>query len=295
MDRWRQHRTHLLAIAMTIGGAAASLVSSPASLLAQLTPGMPLPSPVGYVNDFAGVLSADAKLRLETLARRVNTATRGDLVVVTLPDLAGRPVEEVALRLGREWKIGADAAVGADARNAGVVILVVPKESSSDARGQCRIETGQGAEGFITDGMSGAICRAALDRFVARDYSGAVEQVAGEVANRYAAAFGVDLDGVALPQGREMPQDRRATGSQIPFWVIILLFIVLPMILNSRRGRKSGCVGCIPIPIGGGGFGRGGFGGGGGGGFGGGGFGGGGFGGFGGGGGFSGGGGGSSW
>ena len=257
-----------------------------------------LQSPVGYVNDFAGVLRPETQARLEDLARRVNAATRGDMVVVTLPDLRGRPVEEVALRLGREWKVGADAAVGDAARNAGVIILVVPKETSSDGRGYCRIETGQGTEGFITDATSASICRSVTDQFIARDYDGAIGQLATVVADRYAAEFGVGLDGA--PRGRQRPQGApqgSPTGG-IPFWVILALFIVLPMILSRGRGRRSGCVGCIPIPIGGPSFGGGGFsrgGGWGGGGFGGGSFGGGGFGGFGGGGGFSGGGGGSSW
>jgi CBS domain containing-hemolysin-like protein len=57
---------------------------------------------VGYVNDFANVIAPDAEARLVSLAERLNAATRGDMVVVTLPDLGGRPVEEVALRLGRD-------------------------------------------------------------------------------------------------------------------------------------------------------------------------------------------------
>ena len=289
-----------LVLAMRFGfvGVLLLTLAGAGSLLAQSTQGAPLPQPVGYVNDFAGVLPPESQARLEDLARRVLAATRGDMVVVTLPDLGGRPVEETSLRLIREWKIGANTQVGDAARNAGVVILVVPKETASDGRGRCRIETGQGAEGFITDAMAGAICRGATERFVARDYPGAIEQIAAEVANRYASSFGVALD-AAPPQTSQRPTGDGG-GSPIPFWVIVLLFIALPMIL-SRGRRRSGCVGCIPIPIGGGGFGRGGFGGGGfgggfgGGGFGGGGFGGGGFGGFGGGGGASGGGGGSSW
>ena len=264
----------------------------PAALVAQLQPGAPLPAPVGYVNDFAGVLRPETRARLEDLAQRVNAATRGDMVVVTIPDLGGRPVEEVSLRLGREWKIGADAAVGDAARNAGVVILVVPKETSSDGRGYCRIETGQGTEGFITDATSGSICRSVTPQFIAQDYDGAIAQLATVVAERYAAEFGVGLDGAprtTRPQGSP-----RGGGGGLPFWAVLLLFIVLPMILSRGRGRR-GCVGCIPIPIGGpsfgGGFGHGGWSSGGG--FGGG--GGGGFGGFGGGGGFSGGGGGSNW
>ncbi len=261
------------------------LYACPAALAAQPPA---LPAPVGYVNDFAGVLSGEAKARLENLALRLNAATGGDMVVVTLPDLGGRPVEEVSLRLGREWKIGADAVVGDRARNAGVVILIVPKESAADGRGRCRIEVGQGAEGFVTDATAGSLCREVTALFVARDYSGAIEYLAGTVAMRYANEFGVTLDG-------QPRQARRPSGGGTPDssrFVILLVIIVIFLVLSSRGGRRSGCVGCIPIPgpsMGGGfggGFGGGGFGGGGGGG---------GFGGFGGGGGFSGGGGGSDW
>jgi uncharacterized protein len=261
------------------------LCARPAALAAQQPA---LPAPVGYVNDFAGVLSSEAKSRLESLAERLNAATRGDMVVVTLPDLGGRPVEEVALRLGREWKVGADAVVGDRARNAGIVILIVPKESAADGRGRCRIEVGQGAEGFVTDATAGTLCRDVTAQFVARDYSGAIEYLAGTVAMRYAAEYGVTLDG--QPRQSRGPS---STSSDDPTrFIVLLVIIVIFLMLSSRRGRRSGCVGCIPIPgpsMGGGfggGFGGGGFGGGGGGG---------GFGGFGGGGGFSGGGGGSDW
>lgn len=256
----------------------------------------PLPQPVGYVNDFANVIDAAAESRLDDLARRVHSATRGDMVVVTLPDLGGRPVEETALRLGREWKVGADAAIGDAARNAGVIILLVPKETASDGRGRCRIETGQGAEGFITDATAGAICRSMTPLFQQQRYGDALEAIAVDVADRYAAAFGVTLDGQPRPAS-----SRRERGSgdegESPLLGLVLLIVILFVLANARPGRRRGCVGCIPLPIPGpgmhgGGWSSGSFGGGG---FGGGGFGGGGFGGFGGGGGFSGGGGGSDW
>jgi uncharacterized protein len=271
-----------------------AVATGPSSAGGQVAPpGQPLPAPVGYVNDFAHVLTPDAAARIDDLAKRVNAATRGDLVVVTLPSLGGRPVEEVSLRLGREWKVGADVAIGDQARNAGVIILLVPKETSDDGRGYCRIETGQGTEGFITDAMSGAICREQTPRFRAQDYSGALERIATDVAGRYAANFGVALDGVPPPQQRR----RESQPQGIPPFLIVLALVILFSVLSSS-GRRRGCMGCIPIPIPGppsGGWHGGGFSSGGGfGGFGGGG-GGGGFGGFGGGGGFSGGGGGSNW
>jgi uncharacterized protein len=262
-----------------------------------------IPAPVGHVNDFANVIPGDSRSRMEDLARRVKAATAGDIAVVTLPDLAGRPVEETALRIGREWGLGADSAIGSRARNVGVVILLVPKETSSDGRGHCRIETGQGAEGFITDAMSGSMCRAVTPRFAQQDYAGGLEELTTAVAGRFAAEFGVSFDGVTPISAQQPRSSRRGNSSLITTLIIFFVIATLMSRIGGRGRRRSGCVGCLPIPIvlppvGGGGWNsnRGGWSGGGfGGGFGGGGFGGGGFGGFGGGGGFSGGGGGSSW
>jgi uncharacterized protein len=274
----------------------------PLLLLAMLPAGaQEIPAPTGHVNDFANVIPADARARMEDLAKRVRAATAGDIAIVTLPDLGGRPVEETALRIGREWRLGADSAIGSRARNVGVVILLVPKETSSDGRGHCRIETGQGAEGFITDAMSGSICRDATPRFVQQDYAGGLEQITNDVAGRFAAEFGVTLDGVT-PLPAQQPRARRGNSSLLTTLIIFFVIATLMSRIGGRGRRRSGCVGCLPIPIvmppmgGGWNTNRGGWSGGGfGGGFGGGGFGGGGFGGFGGGGGFSGGGGGSSW
>src|ERR1043165_7097647 len=83
-----------------------------------------LPQPVGYVNDFAQVLDAGTKARIEAIANDVKTKSGGEIVVVTLNDLGGRSVEEIGLRIGREWKVGASENVGDRARNAGTIILV---------------------------------------------------------------------------------------------------------------------------------------------------------------------------
>ena len=253
--------------------------------------GAQLPAFVGYVNDFANVIPVDAKARLESLAARLNASTKGDMVIVTMSDLGGRPKEDVALELGRAWKVGANTAVGDNARNTGIIILVVPKETSSDG-GHCRIETGQGTEGFITDATAGALCRAATPQFKARDYAGGIELIAAAVADRYAAELGLTPDG--QPRAAPTADDRWVSGRRANSSpaIIILVIVVILILISSRGGRGSGCLPLLLSAVlnsrGGGGFrggGGGGFGGGGGGGFGG----------FGGGGGFSGGGGGSDW
>jgi uncharacterized protein len=261
--------------------------------LVLLQGGPQIPPPQGLVNDFAHVLPASSVAHLERVAQDVRDKSKGEIAVVTLPDLAGRDPSEVALRIGREWKVGNMAAIGDRSRNAGVVILLVPKETSRDGRGYCRLETGQGTEGFITDATSGEICREATPEFQQRDYGAGLELVTTRVAQRFAQEYGFALDTsleapLIRPPARPTTRDR---GGISPFFLLLLLFIVLSLL---GGGRRRGCGGCIPIFLPMGGFGGGGRGGGwGGGGFGGG--GGGGFGGFGGGGGFSGGGGGSSW
>lgn len=276
-------------IFQTLAGRAALV-----AVAALLQSGPQIPPPRGLVNDFAGVIPAETATRLERIAQDVREKTKGEMAIVTLTDLGGRDKSEVALRIGREWKVGNLAAIGDKSRNVGVVILVVPKETASDGAGRCRIETGQGTEGFITDATAGDICREATPLFQKKDYGSALELITLRVAQRFAQEFNVSLDtAFQVPVVRAPVQRAQRSMGINPVFLLVLLFIVLNL-FGGRRGG-GGRRGCFPwwLPLVSG-FGGGGRGGGwGGGGFGGG--GGGGFGGFGGGGGFSGGGGGSDW
>lgn len=245
--------------------------------------GPTIPAPTGRVSDFANVISADAEARTTQIVEYVRGRSGGEIAVVTLADLAGREVGDVALRIGREWGVGAKADIGDRARNAGVVLLVVPKETSADGRGYISISTGQGTEGFIPDAVAGDIRREAIPLLQAQDYSGAIELMTYRIAERFAVefAFAMDSVGVAAPPVASGGEE----GSPLGFLIFFLLFFLVLPALSRRggRGRRSGMY-IPPIIIGGGGGGFGGFGGGGGG-----------FGGFGGGGGFSGGGSSGSW
>jgi uncharacterized protein len=105
------------------------------------------------------------------------------MAVVTLPDIGLRAPVDVALAIGRAWGVGANAAIGQRTRNAGVVILLVPKETSASGRGECFVTTGQGTEGFITDAEAASICREAVPYFQQREYGPAMELVASRVAS----------------------------------------------------------------------------------------------------------------
>ena len=265
------------------------------------------PAPRGYgttaadvVVDAAGVLDPAVVDRLNRLAFEVRAKTGGEMAIVTMRDLGGRDVADVALRIGRTWGVGGSAAAGDRRRNAGVVILLVPKETASDGTGRIRIETGRGVEGFVTDGVAGDIQRAATPYFQQRDYSSGVLLIATALADRYAREFGVSLDTSLVPQARVREPSGQPINMAPSFGTFIFLLFVVFLILSGLRrsrlagGRGSGCLNLLwALSVaqshgrrggwGGGGFGGGSFGGGGG------------FGGFGGGGGFSGGGSSGSW
>ncbi len=249
------------------------------------------------VVDAANVLNPDQVDRINRLIFAVKARSGGEIVVVTMPDIRGVESADVALRIGREWKVGEAAAVGDRTRNLGVVVLVVPKETASDGRGQISILTGQGAEGFITDGTTGDIRREAIPYFQQRDYGSALELVATRLSQRFATEFGFSLDSALIDSrfaARSRPQ---GSGGGIPPQALLVLFIIVFLLLSASANRttRRGCLYALTAEAmtprrrggswGGGGWGGGGFGGGGGGGFGG----------FGGGGGFSGGGSSGSW
>lgn len=245
-----------------------------------------LPAPTGMVNDLAGVLPAATAARLERLVTAVRAKSGGEIAVVTLRDLGGREAGDVALQIGREWKIGANADIGDKRRNAGVVLLVVPKETSADGRGRMYIATGQGTEGFINDAVAGDIRREAMPLLRAGDYASAITLMTQRLSERFAAEFAFTLDSMDLQRvAAPRAPPRRSSGITPVLFIFGITFIFIVLSILSRRGGGMG-----GVYLGGGGWSSGG-----GGGWSSGGGGGGGFGGFGGGGGFSGGGSGGDW
>src|SRR5205823_2565694 len=65
-----------------------------------------IPAPQGYVNDFAGVVPAASVQRIQRIIDDVRAKSGGEIVVVTLRDLAGRDKADVALQIGRQWGVG---------------------------------------------------------------------------------------------------------------------------------------------------------------------------------------------
>lgn len=272
MRKTRRKATALLAVLQLTAAAAAAQTAE----VERLFPAQP----VGHVNDFASVIDDASRGKMEDLLIRLRSATGAEVAVVTLPTIGDRDEAEVALAIGRTWGVGGRAEIGAQQRNAGLVVLLVPRVNHEPGTGHVRIEVGQGLEGIVTDAASGQIRRDVMGPLLAREeYGPALLSGVRALTGLIARGFGVTDSSLAFAPP---PMPVQGPGAQILPLLPILLFILFVMLASRGRRRRRVYWGGGPW-IGGGGWGGGGFGGG----FGG---GGGGFGGFGGGGGFSGGG-----
>lgn len=228
----------------------------------------PLPALTGRVVDQAGILDRGTAQRLTDELARYEAKTSTQIVVVTLPDMQGYPIEQWGLTLLRGWQVGQKG------KNNGVVLVVAPKER------ELRIETGYGAEGPLPDATADVIIRRVIvPRFKQGDYGGGIVSGVQAIEAALDGSFTADQPG----NGPSLSTNGIAVfGQQIPWMTILIVFIWIAIVVINilPRGNGGGRVyGGNRYRDGGwggqGGFG-GGFGGGSGGGFGGGGFGGGG-------------------
>jgi uncharacterized protein len=271
LDVWRSTFVVVATLALALVFTRAASPQSPSRAQPELTQ---------PVNDFAKVVDADSASAMDRMIRTLQTATGDIVVVATVPTIEPYgDIKEYAVKLFANNGKG----IGQKGKNNGLLILLALKER------RVWVEVGYDLEQWVTDGFAGETSREVMTPFFRNGQYGVGLRAGTErIIGRIAQGRGVTLEGVQRPR-----QIARPSGSAIPGWLPIVIFIVILIVsrLGGGGGRRSGFWGGGGWSSGvgpfGGGFGGGGFGGGGGG------FGGG-FGGFGGGS-SGGGGGGSSW
>jgi uncharacterized protein len=179
--------------------------------------------PEGYVSDFARVIDAGSRARLEQYASALEKATGVQMAFVTLPSLEGEPVEDVANTLFRKW------GVGQKGKDTGVLVLL----SIQDRRS--RMEVGYGLEPVLTDGDVGSVLRDMRPYLRESRYGDAMLQAANTIGSRITTARGVSLEPPA-------PRPKPSEGPPIPLALIfggLILFALLSS-LGGRRRRYPG-------------------------------------------------------
>jgi uncharacterized protein len=204
-----------------------------------------MPAPTGYVDDYAGVVSAPAKTELEGLCREVHDKTKAQIFFVTVKTLDGEPVERFANELFAKWKIGEKKT------DRGILLLLAIKDRKR------WIEVGYGFEGILNDAKVGDIGREMVPALKASNYDEAARIGVDDVAKVIAADSNVTLAGLgdaettpaAVEDAPPPIPDGIGKSSAGPRWPLILFpiiffggfgsFVAL-IIWNIRRGVRFG-------------------------------------------------------
>ncbi len=187
-----------------------------------------LPKLTGRVVDTAGLLSPEQSAALDTKLAALEQSSGHQLVVATIPNLQGYPIEDYGNRLLRTW------ALGSKEKDDGAILLV-----AKDDR-KVRIEVGYGLEPYLTDAYSSVIINSTIvPRFKAGDYAGGIDAGVDAIAEQ-----------VKLP-----PEQAAARAQQVGVtangskgsggWsggallaIILFFFVILPLLRGARGGRR---------------------------------------------------------
>jgi uncharacterized protein len=180
----------------------------------------PIPALTGRVVDQAGILDQSTIAAITAQTEGYEKATGKQLVVVTLADLKGYPIEDWGLALGRGWGIGRKG------KNDGVLLIVAPNDR------ELRIEVGYGLEGDLPDATANTIIQSEIiPHFKRGDMKAGVR--AGVTAILGALGGSYRPTPVASSPSNDFPVT--------PFKIFALIFIVIVVLASNRdRGSRTG-------------------------------------------------------
>jgi uncharacterized protein len=203
-----------------------------------------LPQPQGMLNDFAGKLSPGVRQNLESLLENFRDRTGIEVSVVTIPfdDMQGYPIEDYALRLGRQWGVGRDS----DKRALLLLVAIKPPDSQGAYHGGTRLEVSRHLEGDLPDILAGELIRKMRDDFTAGRFDQALTTGTQTILATLAQRLGLSMDGIDSSQAARQPvrqparAPRRGGGGISLFAIVIIIFVVLAIIRALSGGGRGG-------------------------------------------------------
>jgi uncharacterized protein len=164
-------------------------------LVASVLIGADIPYMTGRITDNAQILSPEKRRILTERLKEHEDRTTNQIAVLTIPTIHGESIEEYAVDVFQEWKLGQKE------KDNGILIVIIPDDR------RMRIEVGYGLEPTLTDGMAGQIIRSIMTpRFKEGDFDGGIADGVNTVMNV--------LEGAELP---DMADDNVSTEKSDDF------------------------------------------------------------------------------
>ncbi|MFC6338476.1 TPM domain-containing protein [Pseudomonas karstica] len=180
------------------------------------------PALTGRVVDTAQMIDPAVREQLTQQLQALEQTSGDQIVVVTVPDLQGVPIEDYGYQLGRQWGIGQKG------KDNGALLIVARDEQ------KLRIEVGYGLEGVLTDAQSWVIINQVIvPAFKAGNYS---KGISDGVAAMVQVVGGEPL---AVPANVADP-DFAKENPVFSIGLFILLLIILW--LCNRMGLPVGAI-----------------------------------------------------
>jgi uncharacterized protein len=183
---------------------------------------IPVPTLIGRVTDQTATLSAEQTAALEQTLQVFEARKGTQIAVLILPTTAPETIEQYALRVAEQWKLGRKKV------DDGAVLVVAKADRT------LRIEVGYGLEGALNDATSKRIISETITpRFKQGDFYGGITAGVDQIIRV--------ADGEPLPQPNGIPA-RGAVGILQYVPVIFILALVVGGVLRSMLGRFPGAL-----------------------------------------------------
>lgn len=202
---------------------------------------IPLPTPFTPIVDYANVIDADTKQKLESIY--VNLKARSDIefAVLTVDTTGDQDIFDYSLAVARGWGIGSKGG-----EKNGFLLVVAIKDRKYFT------QVSDHLEGDLNDGLVGEIQRARLvPQFKKGNYSQGIYDTIQTYVATLAEKRGFSIEGIdqryAYREAPAQPATNSGPGglSSSCCTLIIILFVVALVLSSLRKGGKGGGGGCL--------------------------------------------------
>ncbi len=188
-----------------------------------------VPKLEGYVNDYAGMMTANTRSQLAGELRTFEQTDSTQVVILTVPSLEGEVIEDFGIKVAESWKIGQKG------KDNGVILIV----SKQDRK--VRIEVGRGLEGKLTDLMAGRIIDLVVKpRFKRDDYDGGFTAGVSAIIDATRGEF--------RAEGNQRAKERDAPPRLLTFLIFGGILVLVLGSMSRVLGAIGGAVG-LPLSV----------------------------------------------